>query len=90
MLTPKIIKFGIIFIIAVLISPGLILNIPPLNLFTRINHDSEDSSNDSSDDSSEEYSIIKNTFMTGKTSFSSAIFHAALLMFIIFLLDSFY
>ena len=86
MLTPKIIKFGIIFIIAVLISPGLILNIPPLNLFTRINHDSEDSS----DDSSEEYSIIKNTFMTGKTSFSSAIFHAALLMFIIFLLDSFY
>ena len=83
MLTPKIIKFGIIFIIAVLISPGLILNIPPLNLFTRINHDLEDSS----DDSSEEYSIIKNTFMTGKTSFSSAIFHAALLMFIIFLLD---
>ena len=88
--TPKVIKFLAVFFIAIVISPGLFLNLPPLNLFSGVNHDSEEISEESSEESSEEYSIIKNTWMTGKTSFLSAIFHAALLMFIIFVLDHFY
>jgi hypothetical protein len=81
--TPKVIKFIIIFILAIVISPGLFLNLPPINFFSRVNHDSEGNE-------SEEYSYIKNIWMTSKTSLLSAIVHAALLMFIIFSLDHFY
>ena len=83
--TPKVKKFIGIFIIAVLLTPGILLNLPPINFITRVNHDSDDS-----DDNSEEYSYIKNIWMTGKTSILSAIFHSALLMIIIFTIDKIY
>lgn len=83
--TPKIKKFIFVFLITIFISPGLFLNLPPINFFTRINHD-----DNSGEGESEEYSYIKNFWMTGKTSILSAIFHAALLMLIIFALDKIY
>jgi hypothetical protein len=79
----KLQKFGLVLLITILLSPGLVLNIPPIDFFSNLLNQTVGTDSDD-----EEYSVLDNMFMTHKTSWPSAIFHACLLMGIIFMIDS--
>jgi hypothetical protein len=77
-LSLKMKKFLFIFFVALFLTPGLILNIPPINTFSTASDDDEDSS------------FLKNMFFTKQSTWLSGFVHTALLMFIIYLIDKLY
>jgi hypothetical protein len=73
----KTVKYGIILIVGVLLSPGLLLNIPPVDVIEQ----------KKTEDGEIENINTEKWFMTGKTSLSSSIFHLLLFLLIIFIID---
>ena len=73
----KPIKYGIIFVIGVMITPGVILNIPPVDVDREI----------VSDDGTKKTVSSDGWFFTGRSSILSSIVHLVLFLLIIFLID---
>ena len=73
-------KYGIILLVGILLSPGLVLNIPPVDVTE------ENKKEDGTMESSTTYKWL----LSGKTSLSSVIVHLLLFLLIIFIIDYFF
>tara|TARA_B100001287_G_C22680556_1_gene530107 strand:+ start:1373 stop:1678 length:306 start_codon:yes stop_codon:yes gene_type:complete len=73
----KPVKYGIILLIGIALSPGLILNIPPVDVTEQ----------NKKEDGSTETITKGKWFFSGKTSLSSSIVHLLLFLLIIFIID---
>tara|TARA_Y100000389_G_C17032065_1_gene303948 strand:+ start:163 stop:450 length:288 start_codon:yes stop_codon:yes gene_type:complete len=76
----KPVKYGIIFVIGIMLTPGVILNIPPVDVEEQIKNDDGSMKTVSSD----------GWFFTGRSSILSSIVHLVLFLFIIFVIDYFF
>lgn len=76
----KPVKYGIILLIGILLSPGLLLNIPPVDVTEQ----------NKKEDGSTETITTNKWFLSGKTSLSSTIIHLLLFLLIIFIVDYFF
>ena len=76
----KPVKYGIIFVIGIMLTPGVILNIPPVTVEEQIKNDDGSMKTVSSD----------GWFFTGRSSILSSIVHLVLFLFIIFVIDYFF
>lgn len=73
----KPVKYGIILLIGILLSPGLLLNIPPVDVTEQ----------NKKEDGSTETITTNKWLLSGRTSLSSVIVHLLLFLLIIFIID---
>ena len=73
----KPVKYGIILLIGILLSPGLLLNIPPVDVTEQ----------NKKEDGTMESITTNKWLLSGKTSLSSVIVHLLLFLLIIFIID---